>query len=246
MPIKHAKTISKPDTTDASKAQPSDWNAPHSGDLPLDVVPSSPSAWDDEFPGSSLDTNKWTNPLTSAAGQTNALVVANDWVTFEPATAGSGSTGKRVFGIRQNGPTGDFTLMAKIQDGRSGDDARVGIFVAKTGGKAYVLGSQRSSGRLANFNGITTYSESADWSAYDGVLDLNVAPAWPGNIWFKLNFASGTLTAYYSGGGVFWTLLGSQGSVTQPDRIGLCMWANNSDVLADHGLGCDWLRVTVP
>ena len=208
------------------------------------MAPGSPSTWDDEFSGSSLDA-KWTNPLTSASAQDLTLAIANGWMTFEPATTGSGNTGKHVFGIRQNGPTGDFTVMAKIQDSRAGDDTRVGIFVAKTGGKAYVLGSQRQNGRIANFNGVSTYSESADWSGYDG-LDIFAGPAWPSNLWYKLVFASGTLSAYYSAGGLFWGFLGSQGSVTQPDRIGLCIWANTGDTIADHILACDWFRVTEP
>lgn len=213
--------------------------------VPLDAAPTSAHAQDDEFSGSALDA-KWTNPGTAAAGQGNSVAVGSGWLKLEPATAGSADTGKRVFFIRQAAPAGNFTIMAKIADGRAGDDARVGIFVAKTAGKAYVLGSQRQNGRIANFDGVTTYSETADWSGYDGVLDLWTSPAWPGPIWLKLVFAGGTLTAYYSASGVSWTLLGSQASVTQPDRIGLCLWANTPGILADHELGVDWFRVTEP
>ena len=55
--------------------------------LPFDIAPGTPHAKDDEFDGSSLD-GKWTNPTTSAAGQTNTIVVANNWMTLEPATTG--------------------------------------------------------------------------------------------------------------------------------------------------------------
>ena len=126
------------------------------------------------------------------------------------------------------------------------DDGRAGIFVAKTGGKAYVFGSQRKNNRIYNLNRVTTYSESADWSASDG-LDQYDDPAWPSFLWYRLvyNSSASTLAAYFSGNGV-WTLVYTETSVTQPDRMGLVIWGNTADVAADHRLAVDWFRVTEP
>lgn len=280
MPITHTKVSAKADGADTSLILPSDWNASHqlpgveelttaSTDATKVLAPDgaggvafraesgsyTPTAWDDDFPGTSLNA-RWTNPLTSAAGQGLTLAVSGGVLTFEPATAGSSSTGLRTFGIRQNSPTGNFSVWAEVADSEAGDDARVGIFVAKTGGKAYVIGSQRQSTRLANYTGVSTYSETADWSAYDGSTDAYGLNPSSGAInplaaynWFGLVYNGGFLYAMvgvFLGGSVHWQLIAISASVTQPDRLGLVIWANTANVLANHQLACRHFRVTEP
>lgn len=224
-----------------------------SSDLfPLDVAPGSPSAFDDEGTGSLPGI--WTDPITSAAGQTNTITRGNGWTYIEPATAGTASTGKRIFGIRQTCPAGSFSVSAKVFDGMSEDfantdDGRSGIFVATTGGNAHVLGHQSSVPRVADYIGVTGYSESADWGGFDGsntseaTLSRNALMV---GTWYKLDWNAGstTLTYYFSQDGIRWHKLGSRNTgVAQPDRIGICIYANGADVRADHQLAYRWFRV---
>src|ERR1035437_8627138 len=90
------------------------------GGFPLDAVPGSPSAWDDEFTGSSLD-GKWTNPTTSASGCDNTITVAGGWMLLQPGSSG----GKHSYGIRQAAPASTFTMMAKILDKGPNEKSRI-------------------------------------------------------------------------------------------------------------------------
>lgn len=232
-------------TADSAESTGVKW-ATIAGVLPLDMTSGSGHAKDDEFSGTSLDA-KWTNPATST--RTLTLAVSNGFLTLEPSEAGTGSTSSRGgFGIRQSAPTGSFTIMAKILNtGHVGDEARVGIFVARTAdNKGHILGNLRGLPRIVNADGFT-YSESADWGAYDG-FDSYVAPDWPIVVWMKIvwNSSAGSFSFYYSADGWFWTLLTTRTGQSQPDRIGIAMWANTANIYADHVLACDWFRVTEP
>lgn len=216
--------------------------------LPIDVPPTSPHAKDDEFSAPSLNA-RWTDPITSAA--TNTITFNGSHIVIESSTTGTGSSSKRgAFGIRQIAPSGSFTISAKITDGTGDggtDDARTGVFVAITGGKAHVFGRQSSVSRLANAIGVTTYSESTDWSTYDG-FDAYDGTNPPGTAWYRIKWdaAASTLSFYWSTSGVFWQLLTTRTGQSQPDRIGICIYANTANIGADHKLGCDWFRVTEP
>ena len=246
-------------TVDAAETLDLKWAAPSGGSggaalLPLDVVPGSPNAKDDEFTGSSLDA-KWTSPISSVAACATTVPVANGWVTIEPTTSGTGSTGSNgAWGIRQVSPTGSFTISARIADGHSDggtDDGRAGIWVAKTGGKAYIVGHQDSVPRIVNYDGITTYSETAAWSGFDGTDAFIAAPQnqiYHG-CWYKIvwNATASTLNFYFSTDGIRWNKVSTGiGSVTQPDRMGIGIWGNAANIRADHSVSADWFRVTEP
>lgn len=216
-----------------------------SAELPFDIVPASPDADDDEFTGTSLD-GAWTNPVTSAAGQTNTIVVANGWMVMEPATAGSSSTGKRVFGIRKVSPSGSFTVSAKITGNYTGSDLRPGIFVAKTGGGGYICGPAFQDTLAAVSIGFSGYSESADWGSYDGVHLVTIGPSLVRHMgWYRIRYDAGASTVYfdYSINGVVWRQFSSRGSVTQRDRMGIVLWSNGATVNADEQLAVGWFRV---
>lgn len=211
--------------------------------LPLDIPPASPSAWDDEFDGDSLDP-KWTDPATSTSPVD--ATVADGWLLMEPSTAGSSSTGKRGgFGIRQDSPSGPFSVMAKVADQKPGDDCRVGIFVASTASSlAWVSGSQLQNSRILNWNRCS-YSEGADWGASLG--EQFIGPLWLSAVWYRIRWDGTTLFFDFSGNGVHWrNAFSTTASVVQPDRCGLVLWANSANALADHQLGADWFRVTEP
>lgn len=215
----------------------------------LDAVPASPHALDDEFAGTSLDA-KWTNPLTSAAGQTNTLTFLGGWMLLEPSASGSSSTGKHVFGIQQVAPTGDFTVMAKMVEGHQGSDIRSGVFVGIAGGKGHVVGPFLQDNSVGAI-GVTTISDTADWSGYDGYL-----ASFGGSLyvtWIRIRWvsSSGTLFFDYSQiplqkGGTFWTAATSRTGQSQPNRVGLCLYSNSGAINADETMAFDFFRVTEP
>lgn len=223
------------------------------GVWPLDIPPTSPHAKDDEFTGNSLDA-KWTNPITSAAGCNLTLAVSNGWVLFEPATAGTSSTGKLgAFGIRQVSPTGSFTISAKIEDllTESSDNSVAGIWVGIGGNRAWVLGYNTSSPAIAYALEASTYSEAAEWGAYTAGTNTSVALATTttrNGKWYRIKYEAGTTTLsfYYSPNGVDWKLLTTATGVAQPTRMGLGIWSSAANVLAHRQLGCGWFRVTEP
>jgi len=212
----------------------------------LDTAPTTPHAKDDEFNGTSLDA-KWTNPGVTT--RTNLIAFNGDgWLMLEPSDTGSGSVSTRgAYAIRQTAPSGAFTITAKIVDSRSGDDVRVGIFVASTSAsKAHMVSSARNNNRLAEAVGIP-YSETADWGAFDGFVQA-VTPYVYQAYWYQIIWnGSGTLTFNHSTDGFAWsTALGTRTGQVQPDRIGLAIWANVAGIFADHKLFCAWFRVTEP
>jgi hypothetical protein len=214
----------------------------------LDIAPGSAHAKDDEFTAASLDT-KWTNPLSSGTGLTLSTTTAGDgWLVMEPATSGTSSTGKHLFGIRQAAPTGSFSISAKVGGGKYDDDTGHGLFVARTGNsQAYSLGHYSNSFLAARGIGFANYSETADAGAFDST-NQDYAVGWWGITWFKMVYdASGsTLNFYWSGDGCDWVLVWTKTSVLQPDRIGLAMYSNSGTVVANHKMFVDWFRVTEP
>jgi hypothetical protein len=216
--------------------------------LPLDIAPAVPSAWDDDFDGSVLDA-KWTSPLTSTAAV--AVSLADGWVHIEPSTSGTAVTNQTGgFGIRQNSPSGDFSVMAKVAEMQTHqatpDDARAGLWVSN-GTVVHVVGVNNRNSRIANAIANAAYSESADWGtvlAYDQF----VGPMWPGIVWFRIRWDSGAGTLFfdYSANGVTWRNLNSRTGQTQPTRLGLVLYSPNAttvSVRADHEVAADWLRV---
>lgn len=210
----------------------------------LDVPPVTPSSYDDEFNGTTLGAG-WTDPLTSASGQDNTTTVNAGAMWFEPATTGTSSTGKRVFGIRKNSPSGSFTAWAKIHVASALEsDIRAGIFVADSGGKAHVAGPFAQDNN-AGMIGVSTYSESSDWSGYDGFLSgTSFTYGFYHPAWARLRWDSGSSTLYFdfSGDGVTWRNITSRGSLSQPDRMGICIYSNSGAIYANSVMGCSWFR----
>jgi hypothetical protein len=243
-------------TSNGAGAFPS-WQAGGGGSgggkaLFLDNIPGSPSTYDDEFSGSSLDV-KWTNPLTSAAGQTNTIAVGGGALILSPSAGTHSSTGKHVFGIKQASPAVSFTLMAKIGAANSQADVRAGIFVGINGGKGNITGPFASNTNV-QIIGVTTISATADWSTYDGyqgtpsdwgitAVGFAAPTCWSKIVW---NSGASTLDFYLSLNGIVWTHMEQRTSMSQPDTIGICMYSNSGTVYGDAVMGVEWFRVTTP
>lgn len=243
----HISAVTDDPTKDVSSDE---WNAAHTivAALLLDVVPASPHTLDDEFPGSSLD-GKWST-ITSNAGNETSATVANGWCVIEPNISGSGSTGKRAFGIKQTAsvPAGDFQIMAKMarQDVGAGD-TRIGIFVATTAGKAHLVGfDTRTTQKFeAMAISVTTYSATADWSTYDGTYaSYGLADNLYKMAWFRLRWNSATSTLYWdvSYNGVLWTNLGNRASLAQPTAVGIVEYDTGATVPKDEQCAVKWFR----
>jgi len=124
----------------------------------------------DDFDGTALSST-WTLLGNSEANFDTAP--GSSWVELQSSASGTASTGQRGgFGIYQSAPAGDFDIRCKmsaiLSDSATLDDARLGIFVGITSGKAYILGLQSSVMRVMNYMGINSYSRTAYWGAYDG------------------------------------------------------------------------------
>ena len=121
MGVKHAKTSAKGDGADATQVQPSDWNADHVGDYVSgasgsghivipglagspDVVPASPSSYDDEFESLS----GWTT--LGSLNTSNVTDFPSHW-HVKKATIGL-----QIHGIYKAAPSTPFTVTAKFSD----------------------------------------------------------------------------------------------------------------------------------
>jgi len=212
---------------------------------PFDVPPAIPSQWDDEFTSSVLG-SKWIVPTTSGAGCGVATALGGGWVSVGPA---AGLSSRRMFGIRQAAPTGSFTLTAKLCDSTATvNDDRAGIFVGINGGKGNVAGPFRQN-VACNAIGVTTASNTADWSSYDGYQGAAFGST-PANTiaWIRIvwNASAATLSFYASLNGNAWTNLGSRSSMSQPDQIGIGIYSNSAATNTSQTIQCDWFRVTTP
>ncbi len=204
-----------------------------SSDNPLDVVPSSPSVFDDEFDGASLDP-KWTSPAVTANALAN--VVADGRLIIAPNNY---ALNARLYGIYQIETGGaSFKIWSKISSPAAGTDTYNGLIVGATGGKGHVfgIGPNGASSFLANM-GASTYGEGAsDWSGFDGYNNTfnptNFGPRDIAYVRLRWNSATSTLFFDYSTDGDQWFNWTSRGGLTQPNRIGLGMYAQGNPTWA--------------
>jgi len=60
------------------------------------------------------------------------------------------------------------------------------------------------------------------------------------------NSGTSTLLFYGSKDGVRWTNIGSRGSMSQPDQIGIGLFSNGGSIPSNAFIQCDWFRVSTP
>lgn len=213
--------------------------------FPLDATPGVASDWDDEFTSNSIDA-KWSN-LCAAAVATAQLDGSR--ALIEPNQSGTSVISTRgAFGYRQNAPSGDFEVLAKLTLKRGftgGSDARWGLMIADmTTPRAYVLGQQQSQYRAANLINCNTPSITDAWGAFSGTDTNTGAAQYPIWGWYKFVY-DGTLAAYYNftGDDNGWIRMASGMALAQPTYIGIAGFANTAGFYADEGVIVDYFRV---
>jgi len=210
------------------------------GQLPLDVPPTTPSAYDDEF--TTGVAGKWTVPLTTAVGTTTSSL-SGGWAKIKSSLP-SGSVGRGPVGMRQSISAGSFQIMAKLAVLGGGTDARVGLFVARTANtQAHVWGMNRDQNLLVDAIGCASYSESVAWGAYDGYDSSGGGAASGFAVWYRIRYDATLSTLYwdYSTMGLEWVNWGSRASQSQPDRIGFAIYANTAFTFSE-AMYAEWFR----
>lgn len=186
------------------------------------------TADDDTFAGSTLGA-WWLDPATSASGQTNVI---DRFLELQGLTAS-----KHFYGISQPAPAGDFTIKARLQQGQGGSDMRSGIYVAVNGAKGHVVGPFQQDG-AAGALGVTTTSDTADWSGFDGFLATAAATITQWR-WYKIIWDAGTSTFTFqvsaADADASYSTIATRGSMTQPDLMGLCLYSNSGAAGATSG-----------
>lgn len=215
----------------------------------FDVPPSSAHASDDEFIATSL-AGGWTNPAVTANPLT--ITVGGGWLRFESSDTGTADAGGRFHGIYKASPAGSFSISAKLAAGASvtGTDSYDGLMVGVTGGKGHVFGIGRNGAYQLAAIGATTYGEGAtDWSTFD---TYNIVGAAVGAVidpaWYRIRWDATATTLYwdYSYDGAFWINWQSRAAMSQPDRMGLGMYATSNVTYADKAMAASRFRVTEP
>ena len=213
--------------------------------FPFDVPPLVAHAKDDEFTGNSLD-GKWTSPGTSAVSVTTD--VASGWGTLSATTANH-----RAYFVRQNAPTGDFSIYAlmmnKLAYGIT--DTRGSIFMARTANSTILTWGASATNSTQYQTGTVewaNYSESSDLGGYDGYY-IGAGVSYDGSvIRFRMRWVSSSSTIFMdvSTNGVYWWPLQSRTGWSQPDRIGFGLFSNGSNTAAGEGVVLKYFRVTEP
>lgn len=207
---------------------------------PIDAPPGSPSAYDDEFDGSTLD-SKWTVVnATPADTLRSATLDGNGCVVFSsPYT-----TGDRGFLITQTAPSGAFTMTAKLEldcqlnpyaggaiwlQGANGNYVQF-MGLINGGGQQLLLDRDRLSSSFGRYDG-------ASW-AY-AVADAG---------YYRLQYDGTNVIYSYSQSGRF-----TAASVLATETLS----AAGIDTITNIGVGimpygtftqvvCEWFRITQP
>jgi hypothetical protein len=202
------------------------------GDVhPIDVAPALPSVYDDEFDGVSLDP-KWISPAVTANPITPT--VNKGRLIIQPTNY---ALNARLYGIYQAlaGGVTSFKIWTKATSPLAGTDHYAGLIIGVSGGagKGHVFGVGPNGANAFGANMGATYNEGgSDWSAFDGYNNtFNPTNFGPRDIgWYRIRWDAAASTIYfdYATDGDQWINWTSRGGMTQPDRIGLGMYATSN------------------
>lgn len=202
----------------------------------IDTRPVSPSAYDDEFDGTSLDPKwSWFNQSSASISLANGSALMTT-----PAASGDNSRG-----IVQSETGASWTYRARIATGSLTNSGANyfggGVVIRNSSGpknvmflKLYANGWKLGAQTRTDTTYVGSIAEVtlADYGHRPEMFD-----------YWEMSLASGTITLKYSPNGVSWRTIGSTtvaaylGSIT---HVGLCVFVNN----ASYGAftACDWFR----
>jgi len=227
----------KVDGTDYNAA----WgDAPSGGDSgtyytnAIDQPPASPHSNDDEFDGPSLDEKwAWLNQGTSTA------TMANGKVVFDlPASMDN------TRGLIQPAPSGDFTIIAKINANvREVNYSNFGIIAYNSANNRLVILGKgaRLNNRSISVSRLTTTGWSGDLYLSHGIGGVD--------IYLKVMKVGTTLKFYYSLDGTCWLWILDEDVATHIGAltsIGIAFYRNNNTPTEKMFGLCDWFRVIEP
>jgi hypothetical protein len=200
---------------------------PAGADTP-DTPPSSPSIYDDEFPGSSLS-GSWTQALL-----TTTATVANGCLILTPPNVASPS----LPGIYKAAPAAPFTVTSRAltYGTNSGSNEGSGVLLRSTAGRFLVIWND-GAGRLlvARFTNQTTIS----------TVPFNMALSAPKDALIRFRVESGNINAEWSVGGEYWFTIYTETTasfMTDISHFGLHLWHNTATTQRSV---FKWFRVTL-
>jgi hypothetical protein len=220
------------------------------GETTIDTPPSSPSAYDDEFSGSSLDPKwAWTGlGAPAGAGEVWGVKYGKFYARVNGNLTGAGN--HPGFAIQQNAPSlaGDWFAVAKIMGQPFANYHRQGIFVNGGSTANWVhtyLGFD--SGRCMYFDyviaGVGTWR--AGLHRFDSLTTQT-----PSTIYLaiKHEVATHLLRFYWSWDGCAWVELSATfdynlWGANVPSHTGIFIWPACSSVANISLISCDWFRV---
>ena len=206
-----------------------------------DFIPSSPTAWDDEFLGSSINITQWTLYDPSSINTNVTQAMSNSWFTMNCTNTG---VQQRIYGYMQAVPAGTWTFRSKFAiDCATWQYFGGGMFVRTATGDKCIQGM------LVYFSGETgTYWFQRDTAGAD-VGDVNcynnaASPSYMEvqydgtNIYFRCSLSG----AYYT---TFYTEAQSTYLSTAPTHIGISMHPygdGSSNPKQGMVISYDWFR----
>jgi len=213
-------------TADAAQALGVKWAAASGGgseyENQIDIPPTSPSDWDDEFAAASLD-GKWSvlrsSYITISFADSNVKMVTN---------------GEAFSGIYQDVPEGDFVATARCSFYAGTGDRWTGLFVGSAASDTSALWGPELHSNKAGIGIANTYwSTPTNWSS-----DSNIIDTIGRRVYFRLARVGTTLYNYISFNGLLWYPTYSVSQPFTPAIIGLFIGGNPNTAYYD------WFRIT--
>jgi len=249
MGIRHTFVSSKDQGSDPDKVSKDEWNADHAGDFVSpasgmgtvlipglagspDIIPASPSSYDDEFDASLTG---WTT--LGSLDTLNANTIPSHLYMVKNTTSNM-----TVEGIYKAIPTMPFTVTVKLTDYfHSSNYQSVGLFVAEASpGKLFVFGPVSHTGH----NFWTCYAYQVWNSRTSRSATLNEADGPYRKPYVRLIVTSSTnITTQHSEDGLVWvTRHTSINPGFTVGNVGIYLTANEGTVRME--LAVDWIRFT--
>jgi hypothetical protein len=168
----------------------------------IDIPPASPTAWDDEFLGSSINLTQWGlyDPYATIGTITESM--SNSWFTMSQTNS---SSTVRIFGYMQMAPSGTWTFRTKFAiDAATGQNFGMGMFARNSSGDHCVSGMQTYfSGQICSYwmeRSTSGSSSIQDVDCYNNAASpMYMEMAYDGtNIYFRCSVSGAFYTPFFT------------------------------------------------